>query len=65
LNGTADYVAPEVLRSTDVGYAADLWALGCLIYQMLVGTPPFRDRSEYLTFERITAGCVNSFFVQT
>lgn len=56
LNGTADYVAPEVLRSTDVGYAADLWALGCLIYQMLVGTPPFRDRSEYLTFERITAG---------
>mmetsp|Transcript_47395 Transcript_47395/g.120990 ORF Transcript_47395/g.120990 Transcript_47395/m.120990 type:complete len:374 (-) Transcript_47395:113-1234(-) len=56
LNGTADYVAPESLQSKDVGYPADLWALGCCIYQMLVGSPPFRDKSEYLTFERIIAG---------
>jgi len=56
LTGTADYVSPEVLKSKlPLTYAVDLWALGCCIYQMLAGRPPFRDRSEYLTFERITA----------
>ena len=54
--GTADYVSPEMLRGTSrPGVGMDLWALGCLVYQMFVGRPPFRAASEYLTFERITA----------
>lgn len=40
--GTADYIAPEVLHNTSVTYATDLWGLGCLVYQMIAGTPPFR-----------------------
>lgn len=32
----------------------DLWALGCTIYQMLSGSPPFQDKSEWLIFQRIT-----------
>ena len=33
--------------------ASDLWALGCIIYQMHVGVVPFQDRSETGTFDKI------------
>lgn len=41
--GTPVYMAPEqVMRSSEVGPAADLYALGVLVYEMLTGKPPFR-----------------------
>ncbi|KRX42406.1 3-phosphoinositide-dependent protein kinase 1, partial [Trichinella murrelli] len=40
--GTAQYVSPEVLNSKPTTLACDFWALGCIIYQMLSGLPPFR-----------------------
>ncbi len=46
----------QTLRNEPVGPEADLWALGCIVYQMLVGKAPFRAASEYLTFERIASG---------
>lgn len=54
--GTADYVAPEVLRNESITTAVDLWSLGCVLHHMLTGTPPFRKRSEYATFEAILGG---------
>ncbi|KAB2085652.1 hypothetical protein ES319_A05G413300v1 [Gossypium barbadense] len=53
--GTAAYVPPEVLNSSPATFGNDLWALGCILYQMLSGTSPFKDTSEWLIFQRIIA----------
>ncbi|KAK4493371.1 hypothetical protein RD792_017732 [Penstemon davidsonii] len=53
--GTAAYVPPEVLNSSPATFGNDLWALGCTLYQMLSGTSPFKDSSEWLIFQRIIA----------
>ncbi|TVU36340.1 hypothetical protein EJB05_18272 [Eragrostis curvula] len=53
--GTAAYVPPEVLNSAPATFGNDLWALGCTLYQMLSGSSPFKDASEWLIFQRIVA----------
>ncbi|KAL3520807.1 hypothetical protein ACH5RR_018956 [Cinchona calisaya] len=53
--GTAAYVPPEVLNSSPATFGNDPWALGCTLYQMLSGTSPFKDASEWLIFQRIIA----------
>ncbi|KAH8262407.1 hypothetical protein KR026_003472 [Drosophila bipectinata] len=51
--GTAQYVSPEVLKNGPITPAADLWALGCIIYQMISGLPPFRGSNDYIIFKEI------------
>ncbi|XP_026480741.1 3-phosphoinositide-dependent protein kinase 1-like [Ctenocephalides felis] len=51
--GTAQYVSPELLKDKRASKVSDLWAFGCIIYQMVSGLPPFRDGSEYLIFQKI------------
>lgn len=51
--GTAQYVSPEILKGNAVHLATDLWSFGCIIYQMLAGTPPFKGPTEYLIFQKI------------
>jgi len=53
--GTAEYVSPEVLHGNSVNHAVDLWALGCTVYQMLEGRPPFKAATEYLIFQKVMA----------
>ncbi|KNG79911.1 serine/threonine protein kinase [Aspergillus nomiae NRRL 13137] len=51
--GTAEYVSPELLTDKNACKASDLWAFGCIIYQLLAGRPPFKAANEYLTFQKI------------
>ena len=51
--GTAEYVSPELLTNKNACKASDLWAFGCIVYQLLAGRPPFKAGSEYLTFQKI------------
>jgi serine/threonine-protein kinase len=45
LVGTAHYVAPELIMGEPATPATDLYALGCVAYHCLVGTPPFAGKS--------------------
>ncbi|KAJ5239976.1 Serine/threonine-protein kinase PKH2 [Penicillium chermesinum] len=44
--GTAEYVSPELLTDKNACKASDLWAFGCIIYQLLAGRPPFKAGNE-------------------
>lgn len=54
--GTAQYVSPEILKGNAAHLSTDLWAYGCIIYQMIAGQPPFRGATEYLIFQKILSG---------
>ncbi|KAG0263434.1 pkb-activating kinase-like protein [Actinomortierella ambigua] len=51
--GTAEYVSPELLTEKSACKSSDWWALGCIIYQLLAGRPPFKGSNEYQTFQKI------------
>ncbi|XP_049849767.1 putative 3-phosphoinositide-dependent protein kinase 2 [Schistocerca gregaria] len=56
--GTPSYMAPEFLQTENrkVYKSADLWALGCILYQMICCRLLFYGCTEYLTFKKIQAG---------
>lgn len=56
LCGTPDYLAPEVIHNSGHGLAVDWWALGVLIYEFLVGQPPFWDQNVMRLYEQIVEG---------
>lgn len=51
--GTAEYVSPELLTDKAACKASDLWAFGCMVFQLLAGRPPFKASNEYQTFQKI------------
>ena len=50
---TTEYTAPEMVRETGHGRASDWWSFGCLLYELLVGHPPFRDQDERILSHKI------------
>lgn len=53
LCGTPNYIAPEVLGKKGHSYEVDIWSLGCIMYTLLVGKPPFETSSLKETYSRI------------
>jgi len=45
--GTLDYMAPELIEGKLATPATDVYALGCLAYECLTGTPPFSDKGIF------------------
>ena len=54
--GTALYISPEMLTDNKAVLASDLWALGCILYQMRTGSTPFQADSDFQVFSKITSG---------
>ena len=51
--GTVDYVAPEQIRGDEVDGRADLYSLGCLLYECLSGRPPFAGSETAVVFAHL------------
>ncbi|EGR30983.1 protein kinase domain protein [Ichthyophthirius multifiliis] len=51
--GTPDYIAPEIINMDGHNILADYWALGILIYEMVIGIPPFYNNNQSIMFQNI------------
>ncbi|XP_062854573.1 serine/threonine-protein kinase PLK2b [Trichomycterus rosablanca] len=51
--GTPNYLSPEVLNKQGHGWESDIWALGCVMYTLLLGKPPFETNNLKETYRCI------------
>lgn len=54
--GTVGYAAPEIVRNNQYSLSVDMWALGCVLYTLLCGFPPFYDESIQALSEKVSQG---------
>ncbi|XP_056409746.1 serine/threonine-protein kinase 38-like isoform X1 [Hyla sarda] len=51
--GTPDYIAPEVFMQTGYNKLCDWWSLGVIMYEMLIGYPPFCSETPQETYRKV------------
>ena len=54
--GTVGYTAPEIVKDERYSKSVDMWALGCVLYTLLCGFPPFYDESIQALTEKVARG---------
>ena len=52
--GTLDYLPPEMVEGREHDHTTDVWSLGVLCYEFLVGSPPFEADGYRATYRRIS-----------
>ncbi|ESO83280.1 hypothetical protein LOTGIDRAFT_169498 [Lottia gigantea] len=51
--GTPDYIAPEVFMQTGYNSSCDWWSLGVIMYEMMIGYPPFCSENPQETYRKV------------
>ena len=51
--GTAEYLSPEMIKESGHDKGVDWWALGILMYEMIIGIPPFYHKNKKLMYKMI------------
>jgi len=51
--GTPEYIAPEIVFGNPHNKQVDWWSFGILIYEMIVGVPPFRHKNQHALYQMI------------
>jgi serine/threonine protein kinase len=54
--GTVGYSAPEIVKDEFYSKSVDMWAIGCVLYTLLCGFPPFYDENVQFLTEKIARG---------
>eukprot|EP01022_Parablepharisma_sp_SALTPOND_P012070 TRINITY_DN1541_c0_g1_i1.p1 TRINITY_DN1541_c0_g1~~TRINITY_DN1541_c0_g1_i1.p1 ORF type:complete len:577 (-),score=55.72 TRINITY_DN1541_c0_g1_i1:5153-6883(-) len=54
--GTANYLSPEIATKVPHGIETDIWSLGCILYALLVGRPPFESCDASDTIRKVMQG---------
>ncbi|CEP61709.1 serine/threonine protein kinase RCK2 LALA0_S03e09098g [Lachancea lanzarotensis] len=54
--GTVGYTAPEVVKDERYSMKVDMWGIGCVLYTVLCGFPPFYDEKVDILTEKISKG---------
>merc|ERR1719223_1077470 len=53
--GTPAFVAPEIVSGTVYNEAVDVWSIGVIVFMLLGGYPPFKDKDRRIVFRKIRA----------
>jgi serine/threonine protein kinase len=63
MQGTPLYMAPELVREQPYDHTADLWSLGCILFEITVGTPPFYTNNIFQLVNQIVKDPVKWFVI--
>lgn len=60
------YRAPEIVLGIQYDHAVDMWSLGCIIYELITGSPlfPAKDENELLEYFTLTLGEIPLYMLQ-